>query len=149
MHDVFGTVKITLWGNDIAKVKNGNAYYFTNLRLKKNRMNGELSVNPTKGNSSIEECEPLPKTLNIPEDVPEELTTHNVNGEIVGVTDVKLDYSSFKCNKPVQPKLMTKLERCKKSWYVRSLIELENGSSVYLIFRGKAVDDINTCQKKL
>ena len=65
--DEHGTVKITFWGDDIQKVRSGKTYYFSNLRLKKNKMNGELYVNPAKGNSTITEAEPFEKTLDIPE----------------------------------------------------------------------------------
>ena len=51
--DEHGTVKITFCGDDIQKVRSGKTYYFSNLRLKKNKINGELYVNPAKGNSSI------------------------------------------------------------------------------------------------
>ena len=148
--DECGTVKIILWESDIDKVQNGKTYQFNNLRLKKNKFTGELYVNPAKGNSNITECEPFTTTLDIPEDIPIELTTSTINGEIIGVTGVKLDHCCIKCNKPLQPKkiatcdntrckLMQKLEKCKRNWYVEALIEKEDNGSIYLIFRHNCV----------
>jgi hypothetical protein len=97
--DQHGTVKITFWGDDIQKVKSGKTYYFNNLRLKKNKINGELYVNPAKGNSHITEVEPFGKTLDIPEEIPTELTSFTIEVEIIGVTDVKLEHCCVKCNR--------------------------------------------------
>lgn len=151
--DEHGTVKITFWGDDIQKVENGKTYFFRNLRLKKNKMNGELYVNPAKGFSSITEAEAFEKTLDVPEEVPSELTSFTIKLEIIGVTDVKLDHRCVKCNRVVSPrkitkcenvkcKLVQKIEKCKKEWYVRALVELENKSNMYLIFRNGAVKKV-------
>ena len=61
--DEHGTVKITFWGDDIEKVESGKTYYFTSLRLKNNKINGELYVNPAKGNSNITEADPFEKNI--------------------------------------------------------------------------------------
>ena len=90
--DQHRTVKVTFWEDDIKKVESGKTYNFTNLRLKINKTNGELYVNPTKGNRSITETDPFEKTLDIPEEIPAELTSITVELEIIGATDVKLDH---------------------------------------------------------
>lgn len=147
--DQHGTVKIILWEGDIDKVENGKTYQFNNLRLKKNKFTGELYVNPAKGNSTISECGAFETTLDIPEDVPVELTTCMIDGEIVGLADVKLDHCCIKCNKPLQPKkvakcenvrckLVQKLEKCKRQWYVKALVEVGD-VTMYLLFRHNCV----------
>lgn len=150
--DEYGSVKITLWEDDIEKVEKGKTYQFKNLRLKKNKLTGEIYVNPAKGNSSITECEAFETILDIPEDIPTELTTATIDGEIVGVTEVKLDHCCIKCNKPLvakkeakcenpRCKLTEKLEKCKKQWYVKALIEIGD-ITVYLSFRHNCIIEI-------
>jgi hypothetical protein len=36
------------------------------------------------------------------------------------------------------------MEKCKKHWYVKALVELENGSNMYLIFRNGSVMKISS-----
>ncbi len=109
-----------------------------------------MYVNPAKGNSTITEAEPFEKTLDILEEIPVVLTTFTTELEIIGVADAKLDHCCVKCNKVVPPrkvtkcenpkcKLVQKVEKCKKHWYVKALVELENNSNMYLIFRNGCV----------
>ena len=57
----------------------------------------------------------LKKTLNIPEEIPAELTSTTVELEIIGITDVKLDHCCVKCNRIVPTRSITKCEnpKCK------------------------------------
>ena len=79
----------------LKKVKAGEKYEFENLRLKKNRYNGELYVNPAKAMGSISKSEPFEEVLFIPEYDPTELTTCSITGEILGVFYVHVDYCSI------------------------------------------------------
>ena len=101
---------VTFWENDIEKVKAGETYEFENHRLKKNRYNGELYVNPAKGMGSISKSGPFVEDLFIPEYDPTELTTCSITGEILGVFDVHVDYCCARCNSSVKEEETT---RCK------------------------------------
>ena len=137
--DEHGTAKITFWGDDTEKVESGKTYYFTNLRLKINKINGELYVNPAKGNSNITEAEPFEKILNIPEEIPAELTSTTVELEIIGIADVKVDHCFVKCNRIVPTRSITKCEnpkyklvqkhqKCKKKR--KAFVKLRDSSSI-------------------
>eukprot|EP00794_Sanderia_malayensis_P002190 gene2190-2493_t len=131
--DPHGTVKIILWEDDIDTIEDGGTYMFKNLRVKKNKLTGEIYVNPAKAFSKISRAEEFPPdTLKPPQSLPSELTTLSVNGEIVGVQKCSLNFCCLKCNKPLQQckqKLLTcshcnlkqKAAKCKKSWYVNAL----------------------------
>ena len=95
----------------------------------------------------------MKKTLNIPEEIPAELTSTTVELEIIGITDAKLDHCCVKCNRIVptrsitkcenpECKLVQKLEKCKKNWYVKAFVKLGNSSNMYLIFRNDSVKKI-------
>lgn len=59
---------------------------FKNLRPKKNKLNGDIYVNPAKGCSMITPTDDFPAdTLQPPQSIPAELITSNVTGEIVAV----------------------------------------------------------------
>ena len=93
----------------------------------------------------------MKKTLNIPEEIPAELTSTTVELEIIGITDVKLDHCCVKCNRIVPTRSITKCEnpKCKslkkiqkKNWYVKAFVKLGNSSNMYLIFRNDSVKKI-------
>ena len=110
--DPYGSAKVTFSENDIEKVKAGETYEFENLRLKKNRYNGELYVNPAKGMGSISKSEPFEQDLFIPEYDPTELTTCSITGEILGVFDVHVDYCCARCNSSVKEEETTRCKTC-------------------------------------
>ena len=129
--DPYGSTKITLWEGDIDKVEEGGTYKFKNLRLKKSKFNQELFVNPAKEDSAITKCAAFEKPLVVPENVPEEFTTTSIVGEVLGVSDIRLDYCRVKCNRCVKIqkivacdnnkcKLIQKLERCNKQWFLKA-----------------------------
>jgi hypothetical protein len=148
--DPYGSTKIVLWEQDIEKVKEGGTYKFKNLRLKKSKFNQELYVNPAKSDSEITECEPFQKTLAVPDEVPEEFTSATVNGEIVGVNNVQLEYYCLKCNRRVKSqrivkcdnencKLVQKLEKCKTQWFLKAIVE-HDGVTVNVTFRQDTIE---------
>ena len=107
--DPSGSVKITVWEDDVYKVEEGETYEFINLRLKKNTFTGQFYVNPAKGFSNIIRTEPFTEALFVPEYDPSELMTCSIKGHIAGLADVHVDYSCVKCNGRVQH---TKLAKC-------------------------------------
>ena len=145
--DPYGSAKVTFWENEIEKVKAGETYEFENLRLKKNRYNGELYVNPAKAMGSISKSEPFEEDLFIPEYDPTELTTCSITGEIFGVFDVRVDYCCARCNSSVKEEETTrcktcnialKLTKCKKQWYVKALA-IQDDVEAFLVFRHESV----------
>lgn len=141
----YGSTKIVLWEDDINKVQEGGTYEFQNFRLKKNKYNEELYVNPAKYYSTITECTAFEEPLAVPENIPDEFKTLEIKGEVNGISDAQLDHCCIKCNKRVKPekiatcqnakcKLKQKLERCKKQWYLKALVAHED-KTVNLIFR--------------
>ena len=68
-----------------------------------------------------------------PKDVPTEFVVSAVSGEVMGVSDIHLDYCCVRCGRRVKParivacenescNLKQRLERCKKQWYLKALI---------------------------
>ena len=90
--DEHGTIKIILWQDDISKVEDGGTYQFKNLRLKKNKVNGELYVNPAKHGSQITPSPSFTTNPAEPKDVPTEFVVSAVSGEVMGVSDIHLHY---------------------------------------------------------
>ena len=80
-------------------MKEGETYKFKNLRIKNNRNSGELYVNPAKDNCVISKCAPFKDTLAVPGHIPTEFITSNIEGQVMGINDTKLDHCWFKCNK--------------------------------------------------
>ena len=144
--DPYGSTKITLWEGDIGKVEEGGTYEFKSLRLKKSKFKQELFVNPAKEDSAITKCAAFEKPLAVPENVPEEFTTTSIVEEVLGVSDIRLDYCRVKCNRCVKIqkivtcddnkcKLIQKLECCKKQWFLKALVGYDNQNTVNLSFR--------------
>jgi hypothetical protein len=147
--DPSGSVKITLWEDDVGKVTEGETYEFKNLKLKKNNFSGQLYVNPAKGISSITPSEGFTEALSVPEYDPSELMICSIKGEIVGLADVHVDYSCIKCSNRVQPtklakcqnsrcNLVQRLDKCNKQWYVKAMVN-EKDINVYVVFRHENV----------
>lgn len=148
--DVQGSAKITFWEDDVKKVVAGKTYEFKNLRVKKDKLNGNLYVNPAKGIGSISPCEAFKCDLFIPDYDPSQLMTCTLNkAEIAGVTEVRLDYCCFKCNSHVEEKKITtcenarckltqRLDKCKKKWYAKALVT-EDDVNVYVVFRDEVL----------
>ena len=123
------------------------------MRLKKNNFTGQMYVNPAKGISSISKSQPFTEALFIPDYDPSDLMTCTIIGEIVGLADVHVRYCCIKCNSSVQPvkfiakcenskcKMVQKLEKCKKHWYIKALVESKE-VSVYVIFRDEIVNKV-------
>ena len=147
--DPHGSVKIVLWEDDIHKVKEGETYKFKNLRIKKNKNSGELYVNPAKGNCVISKCAPFKDKLAVPEHIPTEFITSNIEGQVMGIHETKIDHCCYKCNKWVKPQkivqcdnpncnLKQKLETCKKQWFLKALISHKD-TTVDVIFRHDSI----------
>ena len=83
-------------------MKEGETYKFKNLRIKKNRNSGEVYVNPAKDNCVISKCAPFKDTLAVPGHIPTDFITSNIEGQVMGINDTKLDHCCFKCNKWVK-----------------------------------------------
>ena len=145
--DVHGSAKILFWEDDIRKVEAGETYEFKNLRVKKDRFNGNLYVNPAKGIGCISLCESFDCDLFVPDYDPIQLMTSTLErAEIVGVTEVKRKYCCIKCNRYVEErarttcknercKLTQKLNKCKENWHAD--VHVSSGDvSVDLIFEG-------------
>jgi len=64
--DTSGSIQIVFWANDISHVKDNETYLFKNLRVKKNKFNGNTYVNPAKATSVITKCDPFEEALALP-----------------------------------------------------------------------------------
>ena len=143
--DPHGTIKIVLWQNEVNAVENGETYLFKNLRLKKNRVSGDIYVNPAKGCASFLAADPFPEdSLHPPQEIPEELVTTTVMGEVIGVQKCSLSICCFKCSKPIELTsakaavvhcshcdMKQKFSRCRKQWYINAV--LNNGNTNFTV----------------
>lgn len=154
--DPFGSIKIVLWEDDIAKVQNGTTYRFENLRLRKNPKSGEIYVNPSKSGSSIVPTTAFTEPVAIHE-VPKELLDDNITAEIIGIVTAQVDITCIRCNRRIKTTgaqnivtcdnatcgIKQKLAKCKSQWFVKALVESEN-STTTLLFRN---DEISNAMK--
>ena len=144
--DPSGSIKIVLWESDTEKIEEGQTYMFKSLRLKKNRLTGDLYVNPAKDISAISTTEEFPpNSLTPPQSIPVELVTSIISGEIIGINNSSLNFCCFKCNKPVEASKRTivycencnmkqKFQKCKKQWYVSAVVCSDSDKNVTLNF---------------
>ena len=70
-------------------MKEGETYKFKNLRIKNNR----------NDNCVISKCAPFKDTSAVPGHIPTEFITSNIEGQVMGINDTKLDHCWFKYNK--------------------------------------------------
>ena len=163
--DPHGTVKLLLWEADTDVVKEGKT--FKNIRLKKNKLTGELYVNPAKGCSVISDAEDFPPaSLQPPQATPEELVTSTVTGEVIGIQKCSVSFCCFKCNRAIPPtksviitcpqcNLKQKSSKCRKQWYVNAVISTGDKNITLNFYHAMVVkvlemalpDDINTCDE--
>lgn len=100
--DPHGLFKIVLWEEDIKKVKEGGTYEFRNLRVKRNKFNNEVYVNPAKHHSDITECDAFEEVLVASENIPDEFQVCDIKGEVVGISDTQLQFWCVKCNRRIK-----------------------------------------------
>ena len=84
-----------LWEADIVEVENieeGHTYlilkegYTKSLRMKENRLTGDLYLNPAKDVSAISVANEFPPySLTPPQSIPADLVTSSISGEIIGI----------------------------------------------------------------
>ncbi len=97
--DPHGTIKIVLWEDEVNSIEEGKTYLFKNIRLKKNRISGDIYVNPRKGCATfLSTDEFADDSLRPPKDVPERLLTTYITGEIIRVNKCSLSICCFKCS---------------------------------------------------
>ena len=137
--DAHAFIKIVIWQDDIKKIKEGGTYQFKNLRVKINKFSNELYVNPAKDISQITECESFDEALAVPEHVPDEFVSCTIQGEILGVSDVRADLCCVRCSRTIRDqqaktvvvcgdpncKLKQKVARCGKKWFAKVFVSSE------------------------
>ena len=98
--DPTGSIKVILWQLDVDQVEEGKTYFFRNLRLKKNKLSGDLFVNPAKDNSKICPSDAFPSdSLKPPQSVPLELVISTITGEVIAVNKSSSNFCCFRCHK--------------------------------------------------
>ena len=133
--DPTGSIKVILWELDVDQVEEGQAYFFRNLRLKKNKLSGDLYVNPAKDNSKICPSDAFPSdSLKPPQSIPLELVISTITGEVIAVNKSSLNFCCFRCHKTVEilkDKIIAycrncgmklKFAKCVKKWYVSAVV---------------------------
>ena len=101
--DPTGSIKVILWELDVDQVEEGKTYFLRNLRLKKNKLSGDLFVNPAKDNSKICPSDAFPSdSLKPPQSVPLELVISTITGEVIAVNKSSLNFCCFRCHKTVE-----------------------------------------------
>ena len=83
--DPSGTILLTLWEKYVHQVKQGNTYTFTNVRVRKDRVTGEIVVNSTESDTKIESATPFQEELPIVV-----LDSETADVEIVGIQKVQV-----------------------------------------------------------
>ena len=96
--DANGTIKFVLWGDYVGSVKQGETYYFQDVRVKYNKYENEIFINTAKSTSKISEAPPFEEVLS----VAIEISNTTAKGEVLGVLKVGDYLSCSKCNKKVQ-----------------------------------------------
>ena len=145
--DPHGLVKIVFCEDDIKKVKDGATYVFRNLRVKRNKFKNELYVNPAKDQSEIEECASFSETLAVPADIPDKFVKCDIEGQILGVSDVKTSACCVKCEKPIKDEsssvivvcsntkcnLKQKATCCIKKWSLKPFVSAKEESTTLIL----------------
>ena len=134
-------MRIDIWGDFIERVKEGNTYSFTNLRVKKNGK--DTYVTTAKVGCCITESEPFDGELPLPPELPQSLLTTTVNVEIIGVNKFTTYYACTQCHKKLGAQdshlakcancgLKQKLASCSSHCYLHALAKPENQNDTTL-----------------
>ena len=131
--DTSGSMKLILYDDYIHKVKENETYFFTNVRVKKDKLTQEIFLNSARNKeTAITPCLPFKESLFIPKEVMKDLGDKTLQGEIIGVEKVINYYSCVKCSKKVENKasflycqkcnIKLKKTACQKMWLCYVLI---------------------------
>ena len=98
--DLTGSIKVILWDLDVDQVEEGKTYFFRNWQLKKNKLSGDLFVNPAKDNSKICPSDAFPyDSLKPPQSIPLELVISTITGEVIAVNKSSLNFAALDVTK--------------------------------------------------
>ena len=105
--DPSGTIQLTLWEKYVHQVKAGNTYTFTNIRVRKDRVTGEIVVNSIEADTKIEPATPFQEELPIVV-----LDSETADVEIVGIEKDQAYLACSKCNKKIENTDTSKFMEC-------------------------------------
>ena len=92
---------------------------FKDLRVKRDRLNGDIFVNTAKDGSTISPAEDFKDPLAITGEIPDEYINTTVVGEIIAIERVDPYLSCWKCEKQIELSQGTLMAECKNCHIVQ------------------------------